>query len=92
VYTRVQIPLILAWALTIHKCQSATLDCVIVDLGPSIFSDNMGYVALSRCRNLSSVFISSFIPSKISCHPEAKEFEVNLRLSKAIKQMAQYDG
>lgn len=34
---RSQIPLILAWAVTIHKCQGATLDSALIDIGPSIF-------------------------------------------------------
>lgn len=79
IFTRCQIPLILAWAYTIHKSQSATLDSAIIDLGTSLFSPNMGYVALSRCRSLDGVYIINIIPEKITCDPEAKEFERFLR-------------
>lgn len=78
IFFRSQIPLILAWSITIHKAQSATLDCVVVDLGTSIFSDNMAYVALSRCRSLEGIYLINLIPEKIRCDPIALEFEKEL--------------
>ena len=47
-----QFPLILAYAVTIHKCQGLSLDCAIVDLSDQVFSDGMAYVALSRVRTM----------------------------------------
>lgn len=75
IFTRTQMPLILAWSITIHKSQGSTLDCVIIDLGTSIFSDNMAYVALSRCRSIDGLYIVNIIPEKIRCNPKALEFE-----------------
>jgi len=49
-----QIPLRLAWAITIHKSQGMSLDAAEIDLGSS-FGCGMGYVALSRVRRLSSI-------------------------------------
>ena len=50
---RTQFPLILAYAVTIHKCQGLSLDCAIIDLSSKVFSDGMSYVALSRVKTLS---------------------------------------
>ena len=64
VYTE-QFPLILAYAVTIHKCQGLSLDCAIVDLSEKVFSAGMAYVALSRVRTLSGLNLIAFDPASI---------------------------
>ncbi len=73
--TRLQLPFILAWSLSIHKTQGASLDCAIIDLGPSVFCEGMGYVALSRVRTLEGIYLTNFIPEKIYADENALIFE-----------------
>jgi ATP-dependent DNA helicase PIF1 len=68
-----QIPLILAWAMTIHKSQGLTLDKINCDLS-QVFSPAQIYVALSRTRSLNSVFLTALNFNKISADPEALNF------------------
>jgi hypothetical protein len=62
---RKQYPLILAFAITIHKCQGLSLNSAIIDLSNKVFSPGMAYVALSRVRSLSGLHLISFDPQCI---------------------------
>lgn len=54
-----QIPLKLAWAITIHKSQGKTFDKVKIDLGRGSFAHGQTYVALSRCKTLENVILAN---------------------------------
>jgi ATP-dependent DNA helicase PIF1 len=71
--TRKQVPLILAWALTIHKCQGATITNVITDL-TGVFEEAQIYVTLSRACSLEGLFIRGINYSKIQCNPKVKAY------------------
>ena len=63
-----QVPLRLAWAITIHKSQGMTLDAAEVDLGDA-FEPGMGYVALSRIRRLSGLKLMNLNDIALAVHP-----------------------
>ena len=70
-----QIPLMLAWAVTIHKSQGKTLDKVRIDLSSGAFASGQVYVALSRCRSIQGISLQRPIELKdVRCDPEIKRF------------------
>lgn len=74
-----QIPLKLAWALSIHKVQGHNLNRALMDLGKNIFEYGQIYVALSRIRSLEGVFLTSFDPDKVKANPVVVEFYKNIK-------------
>lgn len=73
ILTATHLPLIIAYALTIHKSQGATLDCVEIDLSKS-FEYGQSYVALSRVKTIEGLYIKDIDYSKIIAHPKAIQF------------------
>jgi ATP-dependent DNA helicase PIF1 len=71
---RRQIPLKLAYALSIHKSQGATLDCALIDIGERTFEYGQAYVALSRVRDLESLYIWSIDAKAFKVHPKVIKF------------------
>lgn len=70
---RKQVPLMLAWALSIHKAQGQTLKHVIVDL-KRIFEDGQAYVALSRAEHRRGLQVLNFNGEKIRTNPKVIHF------------------
>jgi len=81
-----QIPLILAWALTIHKSQGATLDTAEIDVGSGIFECGQTYVALSRVRSLNGLYMTSFDAQKIKINTKVKNYYEELKLYQTKKE------
>jgi ATP-dependent DNA helicase PIF1 len=73
-----QIPLILAWALTIHKSQGATMDAAEIDVGSGIFECGQTYVALSRVKSLEGLYLTSFDAKRIRINKKVKDFYESL--------------
>ena len=64
--TRVQFPLTLAWATTIHKVQGLSLDEIVVDMKGGRFSPGQAYVAFSRVKKLKGLHILNFNPKLVN--------------------------
>lgn len=72
-----QIPLVLAYAISIHKSQGQTIEKAIISL-EECFTEHQVYVALSRVKNLDGVYLTSFDPRKIRVNKKVKKFYRNL--------------
>lgn len=75
-----QLPLLPAWAITIHKSQGKTIEKVHLDLGNGAFETGQTYVALSRCRSMQGLSLSRpLTPADILVDLHSKHFYHNLR-------------
>ncbi|KAJ1307093.1 hypothetical protein OPQ81_001211 [Rhizoctonia solani] len=75
--TRRQVPLILAWALTIHRAQGQTIDRLRVDLAKT-FAPGQAYVAISRCKSLEGLQLVNFSPSSVFVNKKVIEWDKSL--------------
>lgn len=73
-----QIPLRLAWAITVHKSQGMSLDSAVMDLSQA-FEYGQGYVALSRVRSLEGLHLLGLNARALEVHPEALEQDAEFR-------------
>ena len=73
-----QLPLCLAWAITIHKIQGATLSMAEMDIGKTIFEYGQTYVALSRVQSLDGLYLSGFYHQNIRANPKVTLFYNNI--------------
>ena len=83
--SRAQVPLRLAYAVTIHKCQGSTLDAALVDIGSGVFEYGQAYVALSRARSLDALYVYDFEPTAFKAHPKVKTFYKNLVMKEIVE-------
>lgn len=73
-----QIPLRLAWAITVHKSQGMTLDAARIDLRKA-FVEGMGYVALSRVKNVSNLYLHGINQMALRVSEVAQQIDSDLR-------------
>ena len=73
-----QLPLRLAWAITVHKSQGMTLDAARIDLRRA-FVEGMGYVALSRVRGMRHLILDGLNGMALRVSPLAREIDADLR-------------
>ncbi len=74
----IQIPLRLAWAITVHKSQGMTLDTAVMDLSDA-FVRGQGYVALSRVRSLSGLILRGYNPTALQIDSRVRDYDEILR-------------
>ena len=75
-----QLPLRLAWAITVHKSQGMSLDEAVIDLS-NVFEFGQGYVALSRVRRLSGLHLLGWNEHAFRVHPEVLAKDETFRLA-----------
>lgn len=80
-----QLPLRLAWAITVHKSQGISLESAVVDLR-QVFEFGQGYVALSRVRRLSGLHLLGWNQRAFEVHPSVLEKDSEFRNSSVIAQ------
>jgi ATP-dependent DNA helicase PIF1 len=73
-----QIPLRLAWAITVHKSQGMSMDAAVMDLS-QVFEFGQGYVALSRVRRLSGLYLLGINEHALKVHPEILEKDIDFK-------------
>ena len=83
-----QVPLRLAWAITIHKSQGMSLDCAEIDLSKT-FEDGMGYVALSRVRSLDGINLIGINDRALKVDDEVIKFNKKL-IKNSKKDLKEY--
>src|SRR3989344_4580787 len=82
-----QVPLRLAWAITVHKSQGMSLDEAVMDL-TDVFEFGQGYVALSRVRRLSGLYLLGWNKQTFQVHPEVLEKDIEFRKGSKVAREA----
>jgi len=89
----VQYPLRLAWAMTVHKSQGMTLDAAVMDLSRT-FEYGQGYVAISRVRSLSGLWLEGISKQALLVHPEIVNIDAFFKTQseKAVAALRKHGG
>ena len=81
-----QLPLMLSWAINIHKSQGVTLKSAIIDIGDDIFCAGQAYVALSRVKCLEGLHLLSINTKRIWANEKVKKFYETIEKSNSEEE------
>ena len=85
---RLQLPLKLAWVVTIHKCQGMALNKAVIDVGKKEFSAGLTFVACSRVRQLKDLlFVPPFLFQRVANLAKSYRHTERLREEKQLQAL-----
>lgn len=87
-FERQQLPLRLAWAITIHKCQGLTLTKAWIDLGTSEKVAGLTYVALSRVRRITDLVIEPMTLERLQAVKNLSNLQFRLKEEQRLDSLA----
>ena len=88
-HERQQLPLKLAWAITIYKSQGLTLPKAWIDIGPSEKAAGITYVAISRVRSLKSCIIEPMTFERLTSIKNSSQFQFRLMEENRLAKLAE---
>ena len=89
VHERQQLPLKLAWAITIHKSQGLTVSNTWIDIGKSERTPGISYVAISRVKTLSSCIIEPMTFERLTSLKKSPNLKFRLEEEKRLDKLAE---
>ena len=89
-HERQQLPLKLAWALTIHKSQGLTLPKAVIDIGKSEKTPGISYVAISRVNSLSACMIQPMAYERLQSIKSSSSLQFRLQEEQRLDFLAQH--
>ena len=86
-YERVQVPLRLSWAITIHKSQGLTLKDTFIDIGKTEAVSGLAYVAFSRMQELDSFVVKPFSMDRLRNISKVKQYIYRIKEEERLKNL-----
>jgi hypothetical protein len=85
--SRIQVPICLAWAITVHKSQGLTLKKARIDLRSKEFTAGLLFITLSQVRSLNDICLKQFTFSRLECIKNCKRLQERKEEEKRLLSM-----